>query len=106
MNMKDPLPYKPTHPGEVLKDELDVRGIKQKHLAVSIGVKQSYLSEVINGKRPVTADLSILLEKALDIPAEFWMRFQIQFEIDSARQKEKNIIRLRNIKRIKQKSSA
>jgi HTH-type transcriptional regulator/antitoxin HigA len=54
------------------------------------------LNEIINGKRPVTADLAILLEKTLEIPAGYWMSFQTQYEIDKARIKEKNIKRLKS----------
>ena len=57
----------------------------------------SFLNEVIKGKRPVTADLAELLEKILDIPADYWMKFQSQYEIDKARIKEKNILKIKNI---------
>ena len=92
------LPFEATHPGILIKDELDARPeLKQKDLAVELGVKASFLNEVIKGKRPVTADLAILLEKTLEISADYWMKFQSQYEIDKARIKEKNIIRIKNI---------
>lgn len=92
------LPFEATHPGVLIKDELEARPeLKQKDLAKELGVKASFLNEVIKGKRPVTADLAVLLEKILEIPADYWMKFQSQFEIDKARIKEKNIIRLKNI---------
>ena len=91
------IPFKATLPGEVLKDELDARGINQKDFAVEIGIQKTMLNEIIKGKRPITADLAVLLEKSLDISAEYWMRFQTQYEIDVARIKEKNIQRIANI---------
>ena len=92
------LPFKATHPGILIKDELDARPeLKQKDLAVELGVKASFLNEIIKGKRPVTANLAILLEKIFKIPADYWMKFQSQYEIDKARIKEKNIIRIKNI---------
>jgi HTH-type transcriptional regulator/antitoxin HigA len=92
------LPFEATHPGILIKDELDVRNdLKQKDLAKELGVKPSFLNEIIKGKRPVTADIAVLLEKVLEIPADYWMKFQSQYEIDKARIKEKNIARLRNI---------
>ena len=51
----------------------------------------TFLNEIIKGKRTITADFAILLEKALEIPADFWMRFQTQYDIDKAKLKEKNI---------------
>ena len=92
------LPFKATHPGVLIKDELDARpNLNQKDLAKEIGVKASFLNEIIKGKRPVTADIAILLENILEIPADYWMKFQSQFEIDKARIKEKNIARLEKI---------
>ena len=44
-------PFEPTHPGELIKDELEVNGLTQAKLAESIGVKPSLLNEVIKGKR-------------------------------------------------------
>lgn len=92
------IPFEATHPGVLIKDELEIRNdLNQKDLAKELGVKPSFLNEIIKGKRPVTADVAILLEKSLDIPADYWMKFQSQFEIDRARIKEKNIIKLKNI---------
>ena len=92
------LPYEATHPGILIKDELDARpDLKQKDLAKELGVKASFLNEIIKGKRPVTADIAILLEKIFEIPADYWMKFQSQYEIDKARIKEKNIARIKNI---------
>lgn len=92
------IPYKATHPGILIKDELDVRpDLKQKDLAKELGVKPSFLNEIIKGKRPVTADIAILLEKILEIPADYWMKFQSQYELDNARIKEKTINKLKNI---------
>ena len=92
------LPFEATHPGILIKDELDARpDLKQKDLAKELGVKASFLNEIIKGKRPVTADIAILLEQILEIPADYWMKFQSQYEIDKARIKDKNIAKLKNI---------
>lgn len=91
-------PFEATHPGILIKDELEVRDdIKQKDLAQLLGVKPSFLNEIIKGKRPITADIAILLEKTLEIPADYWMKFQSQYEIDCARIKEKNINKIKLI---------
>ncbi len=85
-------PYKATHPGEVLLDELKARDIRQKEFAAEIGVQPTLLNEIISGKRPVTADIAILFEKALNVPADFWMQFQSQYEHDAARKGPRNVI--------------
>jgi len=91
------IPFSATHPGTLLKDELLAGGIKQKEFAVEIGMQHTMLSEIINGKRPITADLAILLERSLGISADYWLRFQSQYDIDLSRIKERNIQKLFNI---------
>ncbi len=92
--IEQPIPYKATHPGEVLSDELKAREIRQKEFAAEIGMQPTMLNEIIKGKRPVTADIALLFEQVLDIPADFWLRFQGQYEINQARIKERNIKKL------------
>lgn len=95
---KQITPFEATHPGILIKDELEFReDLNQKDLAEMLSVKPSFLNEVIKGKRPITADLAILLEKTLEIPADYWMKFQSQYEIDCARIKDKNITKIKLI---------
>lgn len=92
------IPAQATHPGVLIKDELDATpNLNQRILAKELGVQRSFLNEIIKGKRPVTADIAILLEKVLGISADYWMKFQSQYEIDNARVKQKNIKKLKNI---------
>ena len=85
MTTKEIIQFKATHPGLVLKDELIAREISQKDFAHSINMQPTMLNEIIKGKRAVTAEIALILEKALDIPADFWMNFQTQYELDKAR---------------------
>ena len=73
-----------THPGEMIKDELKERGITQKQLAAETGIKPSVLSETINGKRSVSLNVAVALEKALGIPADIWMNLQTRYNLDTA----------------------
>ena len=91
MTEKNILPYEATHPGTVIMDEIIARNISQKELAHELGVLPTFLNEILKGKRAITADFAILLEKSLGIEADYWMRFQSQYDIDKARLKEKNI---------------
>ena len=59
-------PFRPTHPGEVLKDELEYRKISQRQLAAEMGISYTLLNEVLNGKRQVNTELALLVEAALD----------------------------------------
>lgn len=77
-------PFIATHPGELIKDELKERNMTQKELSEMTGIKPSVLSETINGKRSVSLNVAVALEKALGIPAEYWMNLQTQYDLDSA----------------------
>lgn len=84
MSKKDLTPFVATHPGELIKDELQARNMTQKQLAQLAGIAESVLSETINGKRSISVNTAIALEKALEIPADYWMHLQTQYDIDSS----------------------
>ena len=71
--------------GEVIKDELEARNMRQSELSRLMGVKAPILNDVIKGRRSLTPDMAILLEEIFEIPAKFFMDFQVQSELDSAR---------------------
>jgi HTH-type transcriptional regulator/antitoxin HigA len=80
------LPKYPTHPGTLIKNELiEMGNTTQKELAGYLSVTPSYLSEVINGKRAINASLAIGLEEIFGISAEYWLRFQAQYDLDMLR---------------------
>ena len=76
------------HPGDILNDELVAREIKKSSFAEQIGMKPGHLSELLHGKRHVSAATAIKLEKQLDIPAEYWMRVQVYYDLFIERNKE------------------
>ena len=84
-------PFIATHPGEMIKDELKERKMTQKQLAEMSGIKASILSETINGKRSVSLNMAVALEKTLEIPADIWMNMQNQYDLDSANIAERSI---------------
>lgn len=75
------------HPGEVLAMEIESRGFKKIEFAGLLLVQPSQLSELLHGKRHVSAALAIKLEQLLDISAEYWMRLQVAYDIAIERQK-------------------
>ena len=78
-------PYEPTHPGEILKDEIEYRGISQRKLAAKMGVAYSVLNEVLNAKRPVTTEYALLFEAALGIDAEPLIGMQADYNMQVMR---------------------
>lgn len=93
-------PFEPTHPGEVLREELEERGISQTRLANEIGMKVSLLNELVHGKRSFTIEYAMLLEAALGIDADFWMNLQGSYNKALARRNSSFMARLANISRV------
>lgn len=89
----------PIHPGEILKDELEARGISQRKFADVIGVSYSVLNEVINGKRPITTEYALEIEAATGIPAYIWVNMQSAYNMQIARNDSKLSVILDNIRK-------
>jgi len=90
----------PTHPGEILKDEIEYRGISQKHLAEQMGMSHSVVNEILNGRRPLTEQNAILFEAALGVEADTLMRLQLKYNMQVIRQDKKLINRFNEIRKI------
>lgn len=93
-------PFEPTHPGELIRDELESLGMSQAKLAEQIGVSPSLLNEVINGKRAVNTELALLLEAAIGVPAEIWLKLQADYNMQVAKSDVSFMKRLAGIRRI------
>ncbi len=78
-------PSEPIHPGEMLRDELEARGISQRKFAAVIGVSYSVLNEVINGKRPINTEYALKIEAATGISANIWVGLQTDYNMQTAR---------------------
>lgn len=76
--------YTPTHPGEVLKDEIEYRKISQRKLAQQTGIPYKALNDLLNGRRSLTTATAMMLEAALDIPADSLMRLQLKYNMQQA----------------------
>ncbi len=79
---KNVVPARAIHPGEVLREELRERGIKQKDFAKMLGVQATHLNEFIKGKRNLNDDLALKLEKSLGISYKSWMSLQAGYAYD------------------------
>ena len=93
-------PFEPTHPGELIRDELEERHLTQAKLAEQIGVSPSLLNEVINGKRGVNTELALLLEAALGISANMFLQLQADYNMQVAKSNSTFMSRLANIRKI------
>lgn len=82
----------PIHPGEVLKGELDEIGISGAELARQLKVPENRISEVIRGRRNITADTALRLGRWFGNSASFWMNLQKSYELRKAQQEISNDI--------------
>ena len=93
-------PFIPTHPGELLKDEIEYRHISQKQLAADMGVSYTVLNDIVNGKRSVNIKFALLCEAALGIPAHILTGLQAEYDMQTARQDKSFLKRLEGVRRI------
>lgn len=93
------IPSNPIHPGEILKDELQTRGISQRKFATIIGTSYSVLNEILNGKRPINTEYALKIEAATKIPAHIWINMQTSYNMQTARQDNKLLSILENIRK-------
>lgn len=74
-----------THPGQVLKDELDAIGITLSEFARQIDVPPNRVSQIVNGKRAVSGDSVLRLGHWFGTDPAFWMTLQAQHDMAAAR---------------------
>lgn len=74
----------PVHPGIYLKEILDELAISQYRLAKDIGVPAMRINYIVNGKRPVNAELALRLGRYLGQNPRYWLNLQNRYDIDSA----------------------
>ena len=80
------------HPGETIADILEERGITQAELAVRTGVSPAYVSNVIAGKKGISANFAMGLEYALGVPKSFWLNLQANYEAELLAANEQNSV--------------
>ena len=93
-------PAFPTHPGAILKDELEYRGISQRKLAMDMGIRYTVLNEILNGHRPLTEKTALLFEAALGIDSEPLMRLQTKYNMLTIKQDASFMERLRKLRHV------
>lgn len=91
-------------PGEVIKEYLDSRGLTQKEVSKRIGVSERHLSKMLNGKTRLTEEMALKLEKLMpDVPASFWLNYEVKYQEYLAREKEEHELEGLDLKAISQR---
>lgn len=89
----------PTHSGDVLKEELESRGISQKQFASCLGISYTMLNEILNCKRPVSTDFALMVEAALGINPELLVNMQERYNLAKAKTEQNLSLRLMKIRK-------
>jgi len=79
----DLTPFMATHPGEVLRDEIEFRNLSQRKLAKQLGVSHSVLNEILNSRQPVDNEFALLIEATLGIEASLLINMQNRYDLNN-----------------------
>ena len=96
----------PITPGEILREDfMEPMGISMNQLSRDIAVPPNRISEIVNGKRSITADTALRLERYFGIEAQFWLNLQSEYDLRVMKRKigrilNKEFFRLRRLQPI------
>jgi addiction module HigA family antidote len=83
-NLLPPIP-----PGEILREDFMVpAGLSINQLARNIGVPPNRISEIVNGRRAITADTALRLQRYFGVEAQFWLNLQSEFDLRIVRRQK------------------
>ena len=91
---------RPIHPGEILKEEVEYRGLSQYKLAAQMGMSYKMLNHILNEHRPLTTQTAMLFEAALGIDSDLLMDLQMKYNSRIAKQDKAFSKRLAEIRKI------
>ncbi len=69
------------HPGRLLKREITTRGLSANRLALDLGVPSGRITDILNGRRSITADTAVRLGRYFGNRPQFWLDLQAQYDI-------------------------
>jgi addiction module HigA family antidote len=91
---------RPVHPGEILKEEIEYRGISQREIATQMGMSYKALNHILNERRGLTPQTAMLFEAALGISSDLLMRMQLKYNMRVAKQDKSFTERLAGIRKM------
>ncbi len=79
-----PLAGPAPHPGKVLKDELEARGLSPHALALALRLPASRISQIVRGQRAITPETALRLARYFGGSAALWLRLQVAYDLSCA----------------------
>jgi addiction module HigA family antidote len=72
---------KPIHPGRILKREMTVRNLSANRLALELRVPSGRITQILNGKRGISAETALRLARYFGNSAQFWVNLQSRYDL-------------------------
>jgi antitoxin HigA-1 len=72
------------HPGRLLRREMTARNLSANRLAINLGVPSDRITDILNGRRSITADTALRLARYFGNAAQFWIDLQKKYDIADA----------------------
>jgi addiction module HigA family antidote len=72
---------KPIHPGRILKQELSSRNLSANKLALALRVPSGRITQILNGKRGISAETALRLARYFGNSAQFWINLQSRYDL-------------------------
>ena len=69
------------HPGRLLKRELKARNLSANRLALALGVPSGRITDILNGRRSITAETAVQLGRYFGNRPRFWLELQSQYDV-------------------------
>ncbi len=74
----------PSHPGEDVRELIEDHGLSQYRLAKALGIQQTRISQIIKGKRSITADTALRLARFFNMTPQYWLNRQMNYDLEMA----------------------
>ena len=75
----------PIHPGVTLREDfMEPYQLSANGLSKALGIPQNRISDIVRGRRGITADTALRLERAFGVSASFWLNLQSHYELEVA----------------------
>ena len=100
--------FNPITPGEILREDfMEPMGLSINRLARDIVVPPNRISEIVNGKRAITADTALRLQRYFKVEAQFWLNLQSEYDLRMIKRKiwpeiERRILPAQDMKAVKE----
>jgi addiction module HigA family antidote len=75
---------RPVHPGRILKDEIEERGLSANALAIALRTSSGRITDILNGKRGISPETAMRLARYFGNSARFWLNLQVAYELSTA----------------------